>query len=236
MSHFSVFIWDIVLENEKDTSSFTDNKMSMYNSALFLYSDGYLSFTRELLSTIQCPMDLREYPHDIQHCQLSFMSFVYSLKELNFTLKVFCGKFEPCDKVSVIESSAFKMVFANGSVRAMDFGVMVPNAVIKIVLQRELQFYFYQVSIICLYFAVTCSQMLYPNIWLCQSTVCVFSQQVYVPVILIVMCSLLTFWIELDMGDQVACVYSLCPGLVAANNIPKASTEIWNCRFHLECC
>ncbi len=146
MFPFSVFVWDIFLENEKDTTSFTDNKMSIYNSALFLYSDGYLSFTRELLSTIQCPMDLREYPHDIQHCKLSFMSFVYSLKELNFTLKVLCARFQPCEKVSVVESSAFELASVNSSVRAMDYGVMVPNAVIEVILQRQLQFYLYQVN------------------------------------------------------------------------------------------
>ncbi len=237
----SVFLWDIFLDNEKDTTSFTDNKISIYNSALFLYSDGYLSFIRELLSTIQCPMDLREYPHDIQHCKLSFMSFTYNILQLNFTQSVLCGRFEPCDKVSIVESSAFKMLSANSSVRAMDYGVMVPNSVVDVVLQRQLPYYLYQVNhnhFVFFIFHGTATSATQIVIVLAGAQSCAHLTpcQVFIPTLLVVMCSWLIFWIDLGMGDQVIFCCSLCSGLVASNFWPKTSVEFWNCRLHLECC
>ncbi len=144
--HFSVFLWDISVENEKHTSSFTENKISIYNSVLVLYSNGFLGLTRELLSDIECPMNLGEFPHDIQHCKISIMSFTYNLMEVNFTANVSCGRFVSCDEVSVVESSAFKMIGVESSVRPVDFvRVPAPNMVVNIIFQRQLTYYLYQV-------------------------------------------------------------------------------------------
>ena len=150
---FSVFIWDIYLSNDKDTFSFTDNDFTIYNSGMKICSNGSIYLTREMLSKVQCSMDLREFPHDVQHCEMKFLSFLYDISEVNFTQNVLCGDDEPCDNsVSPVESSAFKMISTKGLVATEQWGnVTAASVVVKIAFQRQLSFYLYQVKYLLLF-------------------------------------------------------------------------------------
>ena len=144
--YIAVFLWDIYLANEKETSSFKNNDLTMYNSAFIALSFGVLNFNRELLSNIQCSMDLRNFPHDVQHCEMSFMTFSLAVERIEFVPTILCGLNQDCDSVSVVESSAFKMISVNTSV------IMTqnrPELHVKFTFQRQLQFYLYQVINFC---------------------------------------------------------------------------------------
>ena len=141
-------MWDIYLYNEKETSSF-ENDLSIFNTGLGITKDGEVYLIRELLSNIQCPMDLRNFPHDTQHCEMQFISFNYELSEVNFTQEISCGDMESCDTASVIQSSVFKRVSIKGSTGTRLFKEYGTSYVsVKIVFQRQLSFYLYQVIFI----------------------------------------------------------------------------------------
>ena len=132
----SVFMWDIILDNEKSISSF-EKDLAMFNTGTSVSQNGTIMFSRELVSNIQCSMDLRTFPHDVQHCEMSFISFNYVTSELNFTQEVFCGNSEPCDSVSVVESSAFTIISIKGSVTTKPWKTQsVANLLVTIGLQR----------------------------------------------------------------------------------------------------
>ncbi len=197
------------MENEKHTRSFTEDKISIYNSVLVLYSDGFLGLTRELLSNIECPMNLRDFPHDVQHCKVSFLSFVYNLMELNFAANVSCGRFVSCDEVTVVESSAFKMVGVESSVRPVDYGLPVPNMVVMIIFERQLPYYMYQVisnDNILMYFL---RLKIVTVLFVFHKQNCSFFQG-FMPTILSVMSSWLIFWIDIDAGNQVSTTIANC--------------------------
>ena len=81
----SASLWDIILIYEKDTSTFSNSDLSMFNNIYLINYDGKVYFTRELLSNVQCPMNLEDFPHDVQKCFLIFSSFWYGIDKVNLT-------------------------------------------------------------------------------------------------------------------------------------------------------
>ena len=47
----------------------------LFNSGFNISSGGFVQFGREISSRIQCAMNLRTYPHDVQICRMMFMSY-----------------------------------------------------------------------------------------------------------------------------------------------------------------
>lgn len=70
-------IWtpDLFFPNEK--SAFI-HKVFMPNKMLRVYSGGKVSYTVRLSLTLSCPMDLRNYPFDKQVCRIEMESFSYN--------------------------------------------------------------------------------------------------------------------------------------------------------------
>ena len=137
---FTVFIWDIVLVNEKDTSSFNQNDLSLFNSAFILYSNGTVYFGRDISSNVQCRMNLRSYPHDIQNCSMNFISYARTAEDMKLNLKVTRWK-------NFFQSSDFNLIGISWytDVRHVA-GSNMSVAIINIELQREITVYLYQVN------------------------------------------------------------------------------------------
>ena len=53
------------------------------NTRLMVNSSGFVTFVREISSTIRCQMYLQEYPLDIQNCPVIVESFKYDLKQVH---------------------------------------------------------------------------------------------------------------------------------------------------------
>ena len=58
-THFKIYLlfysasqWDIILKNEKDTSTFSNSDLSMFNNIYLIKYDGCIYFSRELLSNV----------------------------------------------------------------------------------------------------------------------------------------------------------------------------------------
>ncbi len=117
--------------------------MNMYNSVLSVSSDGTVNLRRELASTMQCSMDLRKFPHDIQHCQMSFLSMKHNPLEMEILPLVLC-KFDSCDTVPEEMSSVFHILSINTSFTTLLEVRRVLH--VDIIFQRQLQFYLCQVQ------------------------------------------------------------------------------------------
>ena len=141
---FSVFNWDVYLANKKDTTTFSQNGMTIYNSASKIKHNGLILLQRELLNNVHCLMDLRNFPFDIQYCEMFFVSFQYPISKVNFTQELRCNLNIPCN--NICETFAFKIISINASVETdhwegQDYAVLN----VQIVFQRQLSFYLYQV-------------------------------------------------------------------------------------------
>ena len=103
-------------------------------------------FYRELLSNIHCTVDLSEYPHDVQHCEVPFSSFTHTISEVIFTGGVSCGVIEPCDRMSVVQFPAFKMVSVSSSFTTKQWpNYKFPRLSVNIIFKRQLPFCLYHV-------------------------------------------------------------------------------------------
>ena len=214
----SVFIWDIYLSNEKETLSFNENDLSMFNTALQLLTGGEVYFGREILSEVYCSMDLRYFPHDTQHCIMTFESFNYDMSVLTFNISaIFCDNvvFGDCIDVPVLQSSAFKIIAINGNVYSKRYvHLEMVILTIEIVLERQLWYYVYQVlyfnfSFCSVSFGVVRMKLelftsVGPSILFHKKKIIHIFIQVYLPTILVVVCSWLTFWVQIDAGSQVS--------------------------------
>ncbi len=137
-----MFLWDIFLTNEKASKSFNEADMSMFNTALYLHKTGEITFTREMLSNVRCPMNLKYFPHDVQHCEMLFSSNTHRLPELNFTAPQ-----EVPTKVSTL--SSFDITVQSEVSKELHNGVVNPVFTaenrVSIVLERKVEFYICQV-------------------------------------------------------------------------------------------
>ena len=134
-------MWDIRLINEKDSSRFNQNDLSLFYSAITISSDGIEKFGREISSKVQCPMDLRNYPHDVQICKMMFLSYQRAVEGMKLNADVQLWD-------DVLQSSAFHLVnisCAETSANVSGFNFSRADVMIK--LQRELTPYIYQVFI-----------------------------------------------------------------------------------------
>ena len=135
-----MFLWDVYLVNEKGSSSFNENDLSLFNSGFNISSDGTVQFGREISSRIQCAMDLRIYPHDVQICRMMFTSYQRTEEEMKLKIRVEIW-------ADSLQSSAFLLMNVSSAIETssvmgeLDFS----KAVIVIVLQRQLTVYLYQV-------------------------------------------------------------------------------------------
>ena len=138
---FLVFLWDIILTNEKGSASFNQNELSLFNSGFDIFYNGTVYFSRDITSQVQCPMKLKQFPHDVQICSMRFGSYLRIAEEV--TLGIALIKNE-----NVLRSSNFDVVDITAEVKLEKFDVLnVSVAEIVFVLQRQIQGYIYQVII-----------------------------------------------------------------------------------------
>ena len=134
-------MWDICLINEKDSSSFNQNDLSLFYSAITISSDGTIKFGREISSTVQCPMDLRTYPHDVQNCNMTFMSYQRAIEEMQLNTRVHLWD-------DSLQSSAFHLINVSSAETSVNInGTIFSRANVMIELKRELSNYIFQVFI-----------------------------------------------------------------------------------------
>ena len=97
-------------------------------------------------SSRRCPMDLRNFPHDVQACTMRFRSYAYFAEELNFTLMSLR------EKERFLQNDAYSLEGLDGAVgttRTCLGENMCRNyaeAVVTLMLKRDITFYAYQVS------------------------------------------------------------------------------------------
>ena len=92
-------------------------------------------------------MDLRQFPFDIQHCEMNFTSLKYPISKVNFTQVAVCNFNKLYNSIS--ETSAYKIISINGSIITKQW--MEDNYAlfhVLIIFQRQFSFYLYQV--VCL--------------------------------------------------------------------------------------
>ena len=133
----------------KESSSFTESDLSLFNSGFDFESNGKIYFSRELSSNVYCSMDHRKFPHDVQHCEMVFGSYNHDISVLNFTYNIQCFNlsYASCNIVNVLHSSAFEISSITGQVKSAQWErIRSPLLVITITLVRKLSFYFYQVN------------------------------------------------------------------------------------------
>ena len=63
--------------NEKDTTSFSSGDFTKFNSGFSVSTKSNLRFSKEIFSNVRCPMNIRYFPHDVQHCTLEFTSYLH---------------------------------------------------------------------------------------------------------------------------------------------------------------
>ena len=138
----SVFLWDIVLKNEKDTNGLAPEKVSPINADLRFRFDGVATYRRDVVSRVRCLMDLRSYPHDVQTCHLKFQSHVYPNNIVNFTnssVKISEEALES-STLDILSFDAFEKTVAS---HEENFSMCV----VEIDLHRRLEYFLYQVKL-----------------------------------------------------------------------------------------
>ena len=112
----------------------------MFNNVYLIKCDGNVYFSRELLSNVQCPMNLEHFPHDVQKCLLIFSSYWYGTDKVNLT-----GFFDSLP----LSSSSFDIIMDSKvhikSFNNVDYQHEYAEFVVTITLKRKLGFYMYQV-------------------------------------------------------------------------------------------
>ena len=137
-----MFLWDIILVNEKDTTSFNENDLTQFNSVFFISSHGNVELNREILSNVRCPMNLKRFPHDTQDCKMRFQSYVYSRSKLNFSSA------EVIIYETALKADSYHILGWNGLAHddTITYTHGYSEVTVTIKLKRKLEFYIYQVS------------------------------------------------------------------------------------------
>ena len=112
----------------------------MFNNIYLINQDGYVYFSRELLSNVQCPMNLEDFPHDTQHCSLNFSSYWYGIDKVNFTSTFNSFPLSSSSFDIIMDSKVHVASFNN-----VDYHHEFAEFVVTITLKRKLGFYIYQV-------------------------------------------------------------------------------------------
>ncbi|BFZ24039.1 hypothetical protein BsWGS_27078 [Bradybaena similaris] len=167
-----VWVPDIFFPNEKKGSFhviMTENRMMRF------YKGGTMLYISRLSLTLSCPMDLTNYPFDKQICHLLIMSFGYSDKDI--TLE-WTNSTEPS-----------LVVDQKGSSILLDDQLVLPQFEVKQVVARDCDKRYHQKmgNHSCLQAEFHMSR----NVWF-------YMVQMYVPSILIVMLSWISFWLTVN--------------------------------------
>ena len=136
----SVLFWDINFVNEKYTTSFSMSDLSMFNSEFSFNCTSHLLYSRDVLSSLICPMNLHNFPLDVQHCTMHFQSYHYQIDEFNFSNALV----HVAD--AALESASYEIVDPEVMVHIQEFFTeKYSEVVVYINLHRWLEFYLYQV-------------------------------------------------------------------------------------------
>ncbi len=142
---FVVYLWDIHLANEKSTSSFNYDDMSLFNSGFSVWHNGTVSLLRELLSNVACAMDLRPYPHDTQCCSMYFTSFNFNSSQVRLVF----GQPDFLLPDRPLSDSLFEVVAFEASMVDNRYSWELWNvANATICFKRKLEFHVYQVGLL----------------------------------------------------------------------------------------
>ncbi|XP_059140106.1 glycine receptor subunit alpha-2-like [Physella acuta] len=76
-----IWVPDIFFPNEKRGSF---HKIMAQNQMMLVYKDGTVLYISRLSMTLSCPMDLKNYPFDKQICLIKMMSFGYTDTDVQF--------------------------------------------------------------------------------------------------------------------------------------------------------
>ena len=112
----------------------------MFNNIYLINYEGYVYFSRELLSNVQCPMNLEDFPHDVQTCFLIFASYWYGIDKVNLTSSFDSFLLSSSSFDIIMESKVQTTSFTN-----VDYQHEFAEFVVTITLKRKLGFYMYQV-------------------------------------------------------------------------------------------
>ena len=97
-------------------------------------------------SSRRCPMDLWNFPHDVQACTMRFRSYAYFAEELNFTLMSLR------ENERFLQNDAYSLEGLDGAVGTTRTCLEknkcrnYAEAVVTLMLKRDITFYAYQVS------------------------------------------------------------------------------------------
>ena len=112
-------------------------------------SNKWVVNSRNTKKKVYCSMDLRKFPHDVQHCEMIFESYNFDTSSVKFKLlSLLCDTtvVEECDKVLVLQSSAFEVVSISIKERRKFYDFCEqPILSTEIIFRRQLSYYFYQV-------------------------------------------------------------------------------------------
>ncbi|CAG5122965.1 unnamed protein product [Candidula unifasciata] len=157
---------------KKKKGSFHD--IMTHNQMMRLYKEGTILYISRLSMTLSCPMDLMNYPFDKQTCYLLIMSFGYSDADL---ILEWMNTTEPFSDV------------LDGQPIVVDESIVLPQFEVKDVKANTCNKRYHQK-----YGNHSCLQAEFHmsrNIWF-------YMVQMYVPSILIVMLSWISFWLTVN--------------------------------------
>ena len=109
-----------------------------------IWSRGRIYFSRDLVSNVQCYMDLKKFPHDIQECEMRFESYMHDIKLLNFTSTALCRSQSYDNFMFDLKSTSFELssIFHELSSSSFESHTVsgrhyFPNILVKIVLKKN---------------------------------------------------------------------------------------------------
>ncbi|XP_013392719.1 glycine receptor subunit alpha-3 isoform X2 [Lingula anatina] len=76
-----LWVPDVFFRNEKKANY---HDVTIPNRLMRLYSNGQIWYVTKISATLSCPMDLKKYPLDVQHCPMMLESFGYTMDVLYF--------------------------------------------------------------------------------------------------------------------------------------------------------
>ncbi len=138
----SAFLWDVFLQNEKDTDSFAQLPVSFAKAILKVFHNGQVLYGRNLISKARCQMYFESYPHDTQICELIFKSYAVKYPEFNFT------KSAVSMKPTSMSSSNFDLISRNSFVnKTTSYGSLFSHFVFQLNIKRKVEYFVCQVSL-----------------------------------------------------------------------------------------
>ena len=145
-TNFSVFLWNTFFFNAKDTQS-SASSLGISDTQIIVYPDGRIAFSRYFGIKIKCHFDFHSFPHDVQICWIKFGSFSHGLGTVRF------GNLELYFEGDRLESPSFS--FVEHRIYEERRKRNESMCVVEFKLQRQLQYFIYQVENL-LHFSFLC--------------------------------------------------------------------------------